>query len=125
MSGKKPEKDRQHIDTIRGIIGFGTFVLAFICEKELDRQMGKPSVLLILFMLGLCVITLIMLLPIAFRGVPEAIARKCNKGRSPSGGHTTAKLWISLKPIPMTPLTRTAMVQAGTIHSLMIKTKER
>ena len=53
MSEKKPEKDRQHIDTLRCIIGFGTGVIALICEKELDRQMGKPSVLLILLMLGL------------------------------------------------------------------------
>ena len=86
MSEKKSEKDRQHIDTIRCIIGFGTGVIAFICEKELDGQMGKPSFLLILLMLGLCIVTLIMLLPIAFRGFPEAIARKCNQGRRPSGG---------------------------------------
>ena len=86
MSEKKPEKDRQHIDTLRCIIGFGTGVIALICEKELDGQMGKPSVLLILLMLGLCIVTLIMLIPIAFRGFPEAIARKCNKGRRPSRG---------------------------------------
>lgn len=86
MSEKKPEKDIQHIDTIKCIIGFGTGVIAFICEKELDGQMGKPSVLLILLMLGLSIVTLIMLLPIAFRGVPEAIARKCNQGKRPSGG---------------------------------------
>ena len=30
-----------------------------------------------------------------------------------------------LKPIPMTPLTRTAMARAGTIHSLMIRPKDR
>ena len=86
MSEKKPEKDRQHIDKKRCIIGFGTFVLAFICEKEIEGQMGKPSVLLILLMLGLSIVSLIMILPIAFRGFPEAIARKCNQGRRPSGG---------------------------------------
>lgn len=86
MSKKKPEKDIQHIDTIRCIIGFGTGTIALICEKELDGQMGKPSVLLILLMLGLCIVTLIMILPIAFRGFPEAIARKCNQGKRPSGG---------------------------------------
>ena len=32
-----------------------------------------------------------------------------------------AKLWTSLKPIPMTPITRTVMAQAGITHSLMIK----
>ena len=86
MSKKKPEKDIQHIDTIRCIIGFGTGVMALICEKELDGQMGKPSVLLILLMIGLCLVGLIMLVPIAFRGFPEAIARKCNKGKRSSGG---------------------------------------
>ena len=86
MSGRKPEKDIQHIDTIRCIIGFGTGITAFICEKELDGQMGKHSVLLILLMMGLSIVTLIMLLPIALRGVPEALARKCNQGRRPSGG---------------------------------------
>ena len=40
MSEKKPEKDRQHIDKKRYIIGFGTFAAAFFCEKEIDRQMG-------------------------------------------------------------------------------------
>ena len=32
----------------------------------------------------------------------------------------TEKLWTSLKPIPMTPITRTVMAQDGIIHSLMI-----
>ena len=86
MSEKKPEKDIQHIDTIRCIIGFGAFAAAFVCEKEIERQMGETSVLLLLLMLGLCIVTLIMLMPIAFRGFPEAIARKCNQGRRPSGG---------------------------------------
>ena len=86
MSGKKPEKDRQHIDTLRCIIGFGTGTIAFFCQKEMEEQMGEPSVTLILLMLGLSIVTLIMLLPIAFRGFPEAIARKCNQGRRPSGG---------------------------------------
>ena len=86
MSEKKPEKDIQHIDTIRCIIGFGAFAAAFVCEKEIERQMGETSVLLLLLMLGLCIVTLIMLLPIALRGVPEALARKCNQGRRPSGG---------------------------------------
>lgn len=86
MSKKKPEKDRQHIDTIRCIIGFGTGTIAFFCQKEMEEQMSEPSVPLILLMLGLSMVTLIMLLPIAFRGFPEAIARKCNQGRRPSGG---------------------------------------
>ena len=86
MSEKKPEKDIQHSDTIRCIIGFGAFAAAFVCEKEIERQMGETSVLLLLLMLGLCIVTLIMLMPIAFRGFPEAIARKCNQGRRPSGG---------------------------------------
>lgn len=85
MSEKKPEKDRQQSNILRYIIGFGAFVLAFFCEKEIEGQMGKPSVLLILLMLGLCLVGLIMLVPIAFRGFPEAIARKSNKGTKPSG----------------------------------------
>ena len=86
MSEKKPEKDRQHIDKIRCIIGFGAVAIAFLCEKEIEGQMGEPSVMLILLMIGLCLVGLIMLVPIAFRGLPEAIARKCNQGRRPYGG---------------------------------------
>ena len=86
MSEKKPEKDRQHIDKIRCIIGFGAVAIAFLCEKEIEGQMGEPSVMLILLMMGLSIVTLIMLMPIALRGVPEALARKCNQGRRPSGG---------------------------------------
>ena len=52
MSEKKPETDIQHIDTIRCIIGFGAFAAAFVCEKEIERQMGETSVLLLLLMLG-------------------------------------------------------------------------
>ena len=86
MSEKKPEKGRQHIDKKRYIIGFGTFAAAFFCEKEIERQMGDASLLFLLLTLGLIIVSLIMLVPIAFLGFPEAIARKCNQGRRPSGG---------------------------------------
>lgn len=85
MSGKKPEKNRQKSNTLRCIIGFGAFAAALFCENKIEET-GDPSVLLILLMLGLCLVILITLLPIAFRGFPDAIARKSNKGRSPSGG---------------------------------------
>lgn len=85
MSEKKPEKGRQHIDKKRCIIGFCAFAAAFVCEKEIERQMGAASVLLLLLTLGLCIVTFIMLVPIAFRGSPKAITRKSNKGTKPSG----------------------------------------
>lgn len=85
MSEKKPEKDRQQSNILRYIIGFGAVALAFYCDKMTEYQTGEAQLPYILLMLGLCVVGLIMLAPLAFRGFPEAIARKSNKGTKPSG----------------------------------------
>lgn len=85
MSEKKPEKDRQQSNILRYIIGFGAVALAFYCDKMTEYQTGEAQLPYILLMLGLCVVGLIMLVPLAFRGFPEAIARKSNKGNKPSG----------------------------------------
>ncbi len=86
MSEKEPEKDRQQSNILRYIIGFGAVALAFYCDKMTEYQTGEAQLPYILLMIGLCLVGLIMLVPLAFRGFPEAIARKSNKGKKPSGG---------------------------------------
>ena len=86
MSRKKQEFDRRITDTIRYIVGFSAFAFVMYYVEKLKYQIGPGKLSDTLLVIGLCLVALFALVPVAFRGFPEAILRKFTKGTRPSGG---------------------------------------
>ncbi len=73
-------------DILRLIFGFGAFGIAMLLEEAAQYSYGREELILQLIMMGLCIFSLIMLIPVGFRGAPEAILRNLTRSKGPSGG---------------------------------------
>lgn len=72
-------------DILRLIFGFGTVGVVKLLEEELQYYDGGEGLIFAIIMIGLCIFGLAMLLPVCFRGLPEALARKAARGKVSSG----------------------------------------
>ena len=72
-------------DAIRYIFGFGSVAIAMILDSQSEYYGGDDSGSMFLMFIC-CIVGLVLLVPIAFRGFPEAILRNLTREKRPSGG---------------------------------------
>ena len=88
MSGKKDNSSGSNLghDLLVACAAWGGIGIVTLIEKEAEYHEGLEGALLMLLCIAICIGILAVVLPVAFRGLPEALERKRMRKQRFSGG---------------------------------------